>query len=286
MGSWKMVALALLGSAGVVSCSGDDGDSNGGESDGESDADTDTDSDSDSDSDADTDTDSDADLWDADAIMVDAWFGYDAETGTIETAYVDGKPQLNSVLATVFNLHDLSTSSAPSMYCFIDWAIPDGEIAANDEFGSDYWLSFDLSQAEISTRGDGDCDHLGSFMGMPRDGAPLAEFAAEFGLGFGTKPIDAVDGAVLEDWEEAWSKGHPDSEPWEDEYRTFAGGAFNMYGQTPADADIMLAFEMDPETREVDIDPETMAGASIDLATQGFAPTGWYVSLVMYYYGM
>jgi hypothetical protein len=43
---------------------------------------------------------------------------------------------------------------------------------------------------------------------------------------------------------------------------------------------------MDPETREVDVDFGVGTGTYLDLATKGFAPTGWYVSLVMYAYSL
>jgi hypothetical protein len=119
-------------------------------------------------------------------------------------------------------------------------------------------------------------------MGMPRDGKDVAEFAKDFGIGFGIKPIDAVDPDALEDWEETWSASQTES--WDDAYATFAGGAFTMLGQPPGDADIMFAFAMDPKTREVAFDGTS--GTYVELATHGAAPTGWYASLVMYYYGM
>ena len=260
--------------AGAVACSLHAGDPPAVES--ESDADTDADTDSDTD----TDTDTDADLWDADLIMVDAWFGYDAETGTIVNGIVDGDEQPNLVLATVANHHDLATSAVPTQYCFLSWEIPEGPIAANDAFDSAYWLSFDLSDAPVKLWETGDCLHLGSFMGMPRDGQDVAEFAAELGMGFGMKPIEAVDPDALEDWEETWSDSQ--SESWDDAYSTFAGGAFTMLDRPPADADIMFAFEMDPKTRDVAFDGST--GTYVELATHGAAPTGWYASLVMYYF--
>ena len=271
MGKMFVVALA----AGALACSDDGGDSTVVPS--ESDTDTDTDSDTD------TDTDTDADLWDADVIMVDAWFGYDAETGTIVKGVVDGEEHANLILATIANYANLFTPS-PTQYCFVSWAIPDGAIATNEAFDSTYWLSFDLSQAPVSLWDDGDCDHLDSFMGMPRGSKDVVDFAAEFGMGFGMKPIDAVAPAALDDWEETWSKGQDES--WDDAYPPFAGGAFTMLGQPPDDADIMLALAMDPKTREVDVDFEAGTGTYLDLATKGFAPTGWYVSLVMYAFSM
>jgi len=252
--------------------------SNGGDSaieESESDADTDTDSD--------TDTDTDADLWDADVIMVDAWFGYDADTGTVVQGIVDGDAQPNLILATIANHANLMTGS-PTQYCFVSWPIPDGAIAANDAFDSSYWLSFDLSEAPVTLWDEGDCEHLGSFMGMPRGSKDVVDFASEFGMGFGVKSIGAVDPAALAEWEDIWSDGHDES--WDDAYATFAGGAFTMLGQPPGDADIMFALEMDPATYAVDVDFDAGTGTYLDLATGGFAPTGWYVSLVMYVFTM
>ena len=266
----KMFVLALA--AGLSACS-DDGDS----------AITDSESDADTDSDTDTDTDTDADSWDADVIMVDAWFGYDAETGTIVQGIVDGDAQQNLILATIANHANLMTGT-PSQYCFVSWPIPDGTVAANDAFDSSYWLSFDLSQAPVTLWDEGDCDHLGSFMGMPRGSKDLVDFAAEFGMGFGVKSIAAVDPDALEEWQGIWSDGQ--DEPWADAYSTFAGGAFTMLDRPPGDADIMFALEMDPETRAVDVDFQAGTGTYLDLATSGFAPTGWYVSLVMYAFTM
>jgi hypothetical protein len=266
----KMFAVALA--AGALACS-DAGDSNVERS--ESDTDTDTDTDSD--------TDTDADLWDADVVMVDAWFGYDADTATVVQGIVDGEPQPNLILATIANHANLMTA-APTQYCFVGWEIPDGAIAANDAFDSAYWLSFDLSQAPITLWDEGDCEHLGSFLGMPRGSKDVVDFAADFGMGFGLKPIDAVDPAALVEWEDTWTAGHDES--WDDSFQTFAGGAFTMLDQPPGDADLMFALEMDPETRDVDVDFEAGTGTYLDLATSGFAPTGWYVSLVMYVYSM
>jgi hypothetical protein len=267
-----VVALA----AGVLACSDDDGgDTDVAPIEGDTDTDTDTDSD--------TDTDTDADLWDADVIMVDAWFGYDADTATIVEGIVDGEEQPNLILATIANHANLMTGT-PTQYCFVGWAIPDGEIAPNDAFDSEYWLSLDLSQAPVSLWDEGDCDHLGSFMGMPRGSKDVADFATEFGIGFGVKPIDAVDPDALEEWEETWNAGQDES--WDDAYSTFAGGSFTMLEGPPGDADIMFALAMDPKTREVDVDFAAGTGTYLDLATKGFAPTGWYVSLVMYAYSM
>jgi hypothetical protein len=268
MGKMFVVALA-------VACSNNGADSTVGES--ESDTDTDTDTDSDTD----TDTDTDADLWDADVLTVDAWFGYDADAGQIVQGIVDGKPQQNLILATIANHANLMTGS-PTQYCFVGWEIPDGGLAPNDAFDNSYWLSFDLSEAKVTLWDDGDCDHLGSFWGTPRGSKDVAEFAAEFGMGFGVKPISAVDPASLAEWEEVWSDGQDES--WDDAYTTFAGGAFTILGEPPDDADIMLALEMDPKTHEVEVDFQAGTGNYLDLATSGFAPTGWYVSLVMYAY--
>ena len=240
-------------------------------------------SEGDADTDTDTDTDTDADLWDADVIMVDAWFGYDADAGTIVEGVVDGEAQPNLILATIANHANLMTGT-PTQYCFVSWPIPDGAVDANDAFDSTYWLSFDLSQAPVTLWDQGDCEHLGSFWGVPRGSKDVIDFAADFGMGFGVKPIEAVDPDSLEEWEAIWSAGHDES--WDDAYTTFAGGAFTMLDWTPGDADIMFALEMDPETRAVDVDFEAGTGTYLDLATSGFAPTGWYVSLVMYAFTM
>src|SRR6185436_5567026 len=98
--------------------------------------------------------------------------------------------------------HANLATSLPTQYCFVSWAIPDGAIAPNDAFDSAYWLSFDLSQASISLWDEGDCEHLGSFMGMPRGSKDVVDFAADFGMGFGVKSIDSVDPAALEEWED------------------------------------------------------------------------------------
>jgi hypothetical protein len=103
-------------------------------------------------------------------------------------------------------------------------------------------------------------------------------------MGFGVKSIDSVDPAALEEWEDTWTDGQDES--WDDAFRTFAGGAFTMGGQPPADADLMFALAMDPATRNVDVDFTAGTGTYLDLATSGFAPSGWYVSLVMYVFTM
>src|SRR5436190_5662582 len=194
----RMLWLALSGLA-VVSCADNADPSDDGGGGDESDADTDADSDTDTDADADADTDADTDAqqaWQADYIMIDAGFAYDAPTGQIVTATLDGNQYQSAVTALVVDWADYTTSAQPTKFCLIDWAIPEGAIAANDDFAaSQYWLSFDLSDAvvtstDVSPFGDvGDCDHLESILGETRGTMSVADLAQTLDIGVGVESL-------------------------------------------------------------------------------------------------
>jgi hypothetical protein len=295
METWK-TWLALSGLA-MVSCAdngdpSDDGGDNGGDSDADTDADSDTDTDADADADTDADSDADTDAqqaWHADYIMIDAGFGYDAPSGEIVTATLDGNAYQSAVTALVVDWADY-TSAKPTKFCLVDWAIPEGAIAANDDFGqSQYWLSFDLSDAvvtstNVSPYGDvGDCDHLDSILGETRGMMSVTELAQTLGIGFGVEALSAIPASVANDWsatlETMYGAG-----AWSVMHDTLAASSFTMLGGQPAEVSLMLAYAMDPDTHELLLDETGTDGILVDLATATSAPSGYYVSMNMYAY--
>jgi hypothetical protein len=296
METWK-IWLALSGLAFVSCADGDDSSGNGGggdESDADTDADSDTDTDSDADADTDTDTDTDVQGWDADTIQVDASFGYDAGTGTIQTMTFDGTALPNAISATIVNLADVSSSSNPTQFCFFTWTLPEGAIAANGDFTSEYWLSFDLTDADFSYSGVttatgpvGDCDGIASFMGTPRGAADLATFAETFGIGFGLQSLQDVDAATINDWRSnIWPTTYAGTYgPWNGISAGLAAGSFTTIGTAPIEADVMLAYEVDPDTWALTYDEKTKTTTLVTMTGLTAAPTAFYSSLVMYAFG-
>ncbi len=295
METWKMW-LALSGLA-VVSCAqGDDssgnGDGGGGGGD-ESDADTDADSDTDTDADTDADSDTDAQGWDADTIRVDAAFGFDAATGMIRTMTYTGSALPNAVSATIYNQADAVTAS-PTQFCFVTWTLPEGAIAANGDFPEEYWMSFDLSGAQIAYSGvtsatgpKGDCDGMQSFLGLPRGSADLASFAATFGIGFGVQSIADVAPATVNDWRtNSWPANYATTYgPWNGLSAGFAAGSVTMLDSAPNEADVMMAFVVDEESWDVPSDPKTGVSNLVPMTGVTAPPTGYYQSLAMYALG-
>jgi hypothetical protein len=295
----RMLWLALSGLA-MVSCAkgddssgnGDDGAGDGGGGD-ESDADTDADSDTDSDSDTDADTDADTDVqqgWDADTLQVDASFGFDATTGTIHTMTYLGSTLANTVSATIYNAADLATAN-PTQFCFVTWTLPEGAIAANGAFTGEYWMSFDLSDADITYTGatsaggpTGDCEGMQSFLGTARGSADLESFAATFGIGFGVQSLADVATAIVTDWRtNTWPTIYaPTYGAWNTFSPAFAAGSFTMQGSTPNETDLMMAFVVDEESWDVPSDPKTGVSNLVTMTGLTAPPTGYYQSLAMY----
>ncbi len=300
MENWNMW-LALSGSAVMVACSGNGSDSNGGgggeaDADTDADSDTDTDADSDADSDTDTDTDTDTDVqgWVADTIQVEASFGYDEATGEIRTMTFDGVTLDNYVTATVLNYEDFTTNPNGTQFCFVAWTLPDGPVATNAAFPSEYWFSFDLSEVELtysggSTTGQvGDCENMGTFMGNSRGSADLASFLETFDIGFGIQSLQDLDGTTLNDWRSnIWqSQGYEKFYgAWNQLSGGFAAASFTMLGSAPNEADLMLAYEVDPKTGAVSWDEKTSSSTLVSLTGLTDAPTAYYQSLVMYAFG-
>ena len=298
MENWK-IWLALSGLAMASCAEGDDSSGNGGGGGDESDADTDADSDADTDADSDADTDADSDTdvqgWDADTIQIDASFGYDAATGTIRTIAFDGSALPNAVSATIVNLADVSTAN-PTQFCFVTWTLPEGAIAANGDFPTDeYWLSFDLSDTAVSFSGVttaggpvGDCEGMQSFMGTPRGEADLAAFAETFGIGFGLQSLQGVDAATLNDWRSnIWPSTYASTwGAWNQLSAGFAAGSFTTLGTVPIEADVMLAYEVDPKTWELSFDAESDTSTIVSMTGLTAAPTAFYSSFVMYSFGV
>jgi hypothetical protein len=296
----RMLWLALSGLAMVSCAKGDDsagtGDDGGGdESDADTDADSDTDTDADTDADTDTDTDADTDVqgWDADAIQVDASFGFDAAAGTIQTMTYNGAALPNSVSATVYNQADLGTTN-PSQFCFVTWTLPEGAIAANGDFPAEFWMSFDLSDAAISYSGvttatgpKGNCEGMQSFLGVARGSADLASFAATFGIGFGVQSLQDVPTATVNDWRSnTWPANYAATYgAWNALSAAFAAGSFTLQGSAPNDADVMYAYEVDSKSWDVPFDPKTGVSNLVSMTGLTAPPTGYYQSLAMYSLG-
>jgi hypothetical protein len=285
MKSWNVV-LGLIGPAVVVACSGEDADSSGSPG-GESDADTDADSDTD------TDTDTDPSGWSADAIRVDADFGYDQATGTIRTMTWAGYPQVNAITAVLFNVADYTASSISTQFCYLTWTLPEGAIATNGDFASEYWLSFDLTDADVSYGGtdangnDADCEHMTSFLGVPRGSTDLLTFAEGLGMGFGLEGLQDVDPTTLEDWQTntwpaSWSSVFGG---WNQNLPSFAAGSITLQGSAPQEVDIMLGLETDPKTWTVNWDEATNTSQSVAMTGLTAAPTAYYVGIMMYAIG-
>ena len=291
----RMLWLALSGLAMVSCAEGDDssasGDGGGGD---ESDADTDADSDTDTDSDTDADTDADTDVqqgWDADTLQVDASFGFDAATGTIRTMTYLGSALPNAVSATIYNSADLATAS-PTQFCFVTWTLPEGAFATNGDFTSEYWMSFDLSDADITYSGvtagpQGDCEGMQSFLGTARGSADLASFAATFGIGFGVQSLADVATATVQDWRSnTWPANYAATYgAWNGVSAGFAAGSFTMQGSAPNEADVMIAFVVDEKSWDVPVDPKTGTSNLVPMTGLTAPPTGYYQSLAMYALG-
>jgi hypothetical protein len=283
MDSWKL-ALALLGPA--AACTSDDPGSDGGDS-AEGDADTDTDSDTDTD----TDTDTDVEAWDADAIAVDTHFGFEQSTGTIHTVTWNGQVQPNEVAVVLINSDDYASSSSPTKWCFLSFELPEGEIVANDDFGDTYWMSFDVSDADVTYSNDvfegwtGDCENIQSFLGIDRGSLDVASFARTLGIGFGIKSFDDVDPGTVDDWRDrVWPQYYESAfGAWDEVESTFAGGAITFADHGPVDVDIVLGLTVDPETWTMVYDPVT--NSTPPLALDGVTappPTAYYTSIAMY----
>jgi len=279
MESWKL-ALALLGPA--AACASDAPGSDGADR-GESDADTDADSD--------TDTDTDVEGWDADAIAVEMQFGFEQSTGTIHDVTWIDEVQPNQLGAMLINRDDYTSSSSPTKWCWISFAIPEGTIVANDDFDETYWLSFGVDDADVTYSNDvfegwtGDCEHVRSFWGIDRGSLDLVSFARTLGIGFGIKSFDDVDSGTVADWRDRiWPQyQEPTFGPWEEVEPAFAGGAVTFAGQGPVDVNIMVGLMVDPMTWLMVYDPKT--NSTPDATLEGVTappPTAYYTSIIMY----
>ena len=281
MESWKL-ALALLGPA--AACASDDPGSDGPRDD-ESDADTDTDTDSD------TDTDTDVEGWDADAIAVEAQFGFEQSTGTIHNVTWIDEVQPNQVAVMLINRDDYTTSSSPTKWCWISFELPEGMIVANEDFDETYWLSFDVDDAEVTYSNDvfegwtGDCEHVRSFWGVERGSLDLVSFARTLGIGFGIKRFDDVDSGTVADWHDRiWPQyQEPTFGSWDEAEPGFAGGSVTFAGQGPVDVNIMLGLMVDPKTWIMVYDPDTNSTPGLVLEdVTAPPPTAYYTSIIMY----
>ena len=277
--------LAALIVCAACSDNGDDSTATPGEE-----SETDTDSDSDSD----TDTDTDTDAWDATVIFVYAGFGYDADAGEIVNATMQGEPLDNAVIATVMDLDRyLEDPENATTWCLVTWRIPVGPIVPNPAFDSSYWLSFDLTDAEITWSGDdayyatGDCDHVQSFMGMSRGDADLASFASTWGVGFGIGPLSNVGAATLEGWADTvWPDTYADDYgAWKDIESTLGSGTMKLMEFPLHDSDIVYAITMRKDG-SIDNAEGTGTGMAQVLGKADSPPSGYYGALAMSGMGM
>ena len=299
METWKMW-LALSGLA-MTSCDkGDDSSGSGGgdESDADTDADADTDTDADADADTDTDTDADADTdaqgWDVDGIQIDALFGYDAATDTVQTMTFGGSELPNVVSMNAINVDDfMSNPGTSTQFCVVSWHIPEGAIARNDAF-SDYWVSFDLSDTTIdfsgaSTTGAvGDCEGIRSFMGASRGSSDLETFARSWDVGFGIQSLDDLSASVLTDWRtNVWPSTYAAAlGPWDDWSSSLAAGSFTYFGFPSTAADVMFGYALDEGTWELFYDDKAKTTTLVTLGGVTSPPTAYYQSMAMYVFGM
>jgi hypothetical protein len=283
MESWKL-GLALLWPA--VACTSDDPGSEPADS-----AESDTDTDTDSDTDTDTDSDTDVEGWDADSIAIEMQFGFDQSTGTVHDVTWIDDVQPNQLGAMLINRDDYVSSSSPTKWCWVSFELPEGAIAANDDFDETYWLSFDVADANVTYSNDvfqgwtGDCEHIQSFMGIERGSLDIVSFARTLGIGFGIKSFDDIDPDTVDDWRDrAWPKYYESTfGSWEDSESAFAGGAVTFAGQGPFDVNIMVGLMVDPKTWIMVYDPKTnstpfevLAGATAP------PPSAYYTSIIMY----
>jgi len=197
------------------------------------------------------------------------------------------------VSAMIYNSADMAGVD-PTQFCFVTWTLPEGSIAANGDFTSEYWMSFDLADAQItysgvtsSTGPKGDCEGVQSFLGATRGSADLTSFAATLGIGFGVQSLADVETATVNDWRSnTWPANYAATYgAWNGLSAAFAAGSFTMQGSAPNEADVMIAFVVDEKSWDVPSDPKTGTSNLVPMSGLTAPPTGYYQSLAMYALG-
>ena len=246
------------------------------DTDTDTDADTDTDTDTDSDSDADTDTGPSAEGWDADAIMVDASFGYDATTGEL-LAISNGKTSYEPVVYFGLLNYDDWWSPSPSQYCFVGWDVAGVPTPAAGF--SDFWMSIDLVGVPMTFDDPhGFCEGMSTIFGDARGAKEsLEDFIDSQDFAFGIHSLADVDPITCGRW-----VMHYGIYGGRCVYMDFmAAGAFSssLTKWEPLDADVMLAYEVDSSTW-----PYSLVGWH-DVSSVTTLPTGFYDLDALHIYG-